>query len=118
MPHNQKLLEAGREVTIDTPERFRRLIRPTPAPHSLKKLGKYAGFPLRSIAVVVMDDATENVTTTYWPIALPIRFGDWNLLIEALMWARRVEEFNIFAHNSSKMGFGDDQQLIQAFFPG
>lgn len=33
------------------------------------------------------------------------------------MGTRRVEEFSIFTHDPSEMGFIDDQQLVQAFRP-
>jgi hypothetical protein len=84
---------------------------------TLKKPRKCSGFLLRNLTIVIVDDATENITAAYRAIALAIRFGDRNLLIEALMWAHSVKEGHIFAHDSSKMGLIDDQQLIQAFFP-
>jgi hypothetical protein len=64
-----------------------------------------------------MEDSTENVARTYGAIALATLSGDWNLLIEPLMWTRCVEELHIFTHDSSKMGLIDGQQLVQAFFP-
>jgi hypothetical protein len=50
-------------------------------------------------------------------MALTTRFGDRNLLLEALMWTGRVEERDVIAHHGSQMCLVDDQQFVQAFFP-
>ena len=70
---------------------------------TLKKPRRYACFPLRSVTIVVMDDATEHVATAHWPFALTTRFGDRNLLLEALMRTGRVEERDVIAHHASQM---------------
>jgi hypothetical protein len=64
-----------------------------------------------------VDDPAENGATTHRPMSLATCLGDRNVLIEALMGARRVEERHVFTHDSSKMGFMDDPQPVQAFFP-
>jgi len=51
-------------------------------------------FPSRSVAVVAMDDSTENVTTAHWPSALITRSGDRSLLFDALMWTDRQVSFS------------------------
>ncbi len=58
----------------------------------LRKTSRTPCFRQRSVAVVVVDDSTENVAAVHRPIALATYFGDWNLLIEALMRARGVEK--------------------------
>jgi hypothetical protein len=83
---------------------------------SLKKPRKCFDFRLRSVAVVIMNDSTENGTTAHQSIALATRFWDRNLLFEALMRACRVEELDVIAHDTSQVRLVDDQQLIQAFF--
>jgi hypothetical protein len=59
------------------------------------------GLRLRSVAVVVMDDATESVATAHWTMALTTRFRDRNPLLEAVMWACRVEDSDVIAHDAS-----------------
>ncbi len=59
--------------------------------------------------ILVVDDSAENVAAVHRPMVLATRFGDRNLLIEALMRARCVEELHIFTHHSSKIGLIDDE---------
>ena len=66
-----------------------------------QKPRKRAGFPLRSVTVVVVDDLTENVAAAHLSMALGTRFGNRNLLFETLMWARCVEESDVLAHHAS-----------------
>ena len=75
------------------------------------------GLRQRGVAVVVMEDAVENIATARWIMALTTRFGDRNPLFAALMRACRVEELDVIAHNTSQVRLTDDQQFVQAFSP-
>jgi hypothetical protein len=65
---------------------------------TLKKPRTSPGFPLRSVAIVIVDDPTQHVATAHRPIDLATCLGDGDLLIDALVGARGVEELNIVTH--------------------
>jgi hypothetical protein len=65
-----------------------------------KNLVDTPSFPLRSVAIVVMNDAAEHVTAAHWSLALVTRFWDWNLLGKTLMGSCCVEEYNVFTHDA------------------
>jgi len=58
-------------------------------------------FPSRGVAVVVVDDPTQHGATTHGTGVCVGDLGGWNLLIETLMGARRVEESNVFVHHAT-----------------
>jgi hypothetical protein len=85
-----------------------------------RKAKKPHGRPdsrLRSVAVVVMKDATQHVATPHRTARCSTCRRDGNLLINLLIRARRVEKRDVLAHDTAQMRLIDDQHLVQAFFP-
>lgn len=57
-------------------------------------------FPLRSVAIVVMDDPSQNVATAHRSMDSAICLGDGNLLFDALIGTCGVEERKVFTHDT------------------
>lgn len=71
-----------------------------------------------------MNDATQNSAIAHRTARCSTCWRDGNLLINPLMWARRIEKCDVFAHDTAQMRLIDDvqarssvQHLVQAFFP-
>jgi hypothetical protein len=63
-----------------------------------------------------VDDTTQYLTTTDWPIAPDDGHGDRRLLSYPLVGPRCIEVCHVLAQDTAQMGLVDDQQLPQAFF--
>lgn len=79
-----------------------------------QKPRKCFGFPLRSITIVIVNDAAQHVAAAHRATGSATWFGGGNLLIDALMRARGVEERHVVTHDPTQIHLVDDQQLVQA----
>ncbi len=64
-----------------------------------------------------MKDATQNLATAHRTARCSTCWRNGNLLVNPLMWARRIEKGDVLAHDTAQMRLIDNQHLVQAFFP-
>lgn len=76
-----------------------------------KKPHGYPDSRLRSIAVVVMKDATQNLATAHRTARCSTCWRNGNLLVNPLMWARRIEKGDVLAHDPAQMRLIEDRTL-------
>ena len=68
------------------------------------------------LSVIIVDDASQNISSSYWNIYAPFWPRHRKVLTYALMWPGMVIIFSILSENAVKVVFIQNQDMVETLF--